>query len=377
MTAVDVGIIGAGPAGIAAGIEAATAGCSVALFDGHLEPGGQLIKQIHRFFGSREHRAGVRGIRIAHELWTEAQSLGVQSFLGWEVFGVQSSPSGFRLHARLTDDMSVDDQPISKTVTARTLILATGAEEKAINFEGWTLPGVMGAGAAQTMANVWRVRPGESVLMIGAGNVGLIVSYHLLQAGIDVAAVLEAAPTIGGYGVHAAKISRAGIPILTSHSIIKALGTEHVTGALIAQVDPSWNPISGTERKIDVDSICIAGGLRSNTRLAKLAGCQLAFCRELGGWLPIHNAQLETTVKGIYVAGDAAGIEEASTAIEEGRIAGLVAARSLGRDDKASSDRLDGMKERLSSLRGGPFCEGIRVAKRRIFDLGEEPCPTA
>jgi NADPH-dependent 2,4-dienoyl-CoA reductase/sulfur reductase-like enzyme len=80
----------------------------------------------------------------------------------------------------------------------------------------------MGAGAAQTLINIHRVLPGRSVLMVGAGNVGLIVSYQLLQAGAEVVAVVEGLPTIGGYGVHASKIRRAGVPIFTGHTILRA-----------------------------------------------------------------------------------------------------------------------------------------------------------
>ena len=82
----------------------------------------------------------------------------------------------------------------------------------------------MGAGAAQTMINLHRVLPGKSVLMIGSGNVGVIVSYQLLQAGADVKAVVEAAPRLGGYGVHTAKVRRAGVPFYTSHTVLEAHG---------------------------------------------------------------------------------------------------------------------------------------------------------
>ena len=96
------------------------------------------------------------------------------------------------------------------TIKAKKIVMATGASENALAFPGCTLPGVMGAGAAQTMINVNRVLPGQKIIMVGSGNVGLIVSYQLMQAGADVLALIEAAPKIGGYGVHAAKIRRAG-----------------------------------------------------------------------------------------------------------------------------------------------------------------------
>lgn len=110
---------------------------------------------------------------------------------------------------------------------------AAGEKENYMAFPGSTLPGVMGAGAAQTMANVNRVLPDERILMLGSGNVGLIVSYQLMQAGAEVVALVEGAPKIGGYGVHAGKIRRAGVPIYTAHSIKRVFGKDKVEGVKI------------------------------------------------------------------------------------------------------------------------------------------------
>lgn len=375
MSVVDVLVVGAGPAGLAAGIEVAKRGGRVCVVDRNLEPGGQLIKQIHKFFGSREHHAGVRGVDIAAQLLEEARALGVTLRLGWEVFAIRPGHAVDIVQA-VADDAtgSAGDAP-TESFDARSVVLAAGAEENALQFEGWTLAGVMGAGAAQTLINVWRVRPGKRVLMVGAGNVGLIVTYQLLQAGVTVAAIIEAAPRIGGYGVHAAKIRRAGVPILTSHTILRAEGVECVEGAVVAQVDGTWCPIEGKERRFEVDVICVAVGLHPNTRLASLAGCRLVFSPALGGWVPLHNAFLETTVPGIYVAGDAAGIEEASTALEEGRLAGIAAYERLRDVDAEGHAEIAAIQRRLDDLRGGPFCGGIRAAKSALQTAGETPCP--
>ena len=375
MSVVDVLVVGAGPAGLAAGIEVAKRGGRVCVVDRNLKPGGQLIKQIHKFFGSREHHAGVRGVDIAVELLEEARALGVTLRLGWEVFAIRPGHAVDIVQAVADDTTGSAGNAPTESFDARSVVLAAGAEENALPFEGWTLAGVMGAGAAQTLINVWRVRPGKRVLMVGAGNVGLIVSYQLLQAGVTVAAIIEAAPRIGGYGVHAAKIRRAGVPILTSHTILRAEGVECVEGAVVAQVDGTWCPIEGTERRFEVDVICVAVGLHPNTRLASLAGCRLVFSPALGGWVPLHNAVLETTVPGIYVAGDAAGIEEASTALEEGRLAGIAAYERLRDVDAEGHAEIAAIQRRLDDLRGGPFCAGIRAAKSALQTAGETPCP--
>ena len=101
----------------------------------------------------------------------------------------------------------------SKNITKGDAVLvATGASENMVNFEGWTKPGVIGAGAAQTMMNLHHIKPGNRILMLGSGNVGLVVSYQLMQAGCEVVALADAAPRVGGYGVHAAKVARCGVP---------------------------------------------------------------------------------------------------------------------------------------------------------------------
>lgn len=382
MQEVGLAVVGAGPAGLAAAIEGAGRGCLVVVLDMNLRPGGQLVKQVHKFFGSQEHKAGRRGVDIAQDLYREAEEVGVEIRLGCEVYGVHQGTVLEAVQTSFDNSSGGTSRSSSylsfkpESITAEKVIFATGGAENALNFEGWTLPGVMGAGAAQTMINVWRVLPGKRVLMVGSGNVGLIVTYQLLQAGAEVAAVVEGASKIGGYGVHAAKISRAGVPILTSHTVVRASGKSQVTGAEIARVDESWNPIPGTEQTVEVDTICIATGLRPNTRLASLAGCQLMYSAILGGWVPIHNKRLETTSPGIYVAGDAAGVEEASTALEEGRLAGISAASAMGKGEARDREEIKEIANRLRSLRGGPFCSHRQDAKQELVGVGEAICPT-
>ena len=117
------------------------------------------------------------------------------------------------------------------------VVVATGALEKLIPFLGNDLPGVYGAGAVQTLMNVYGVKPAKRVLMVGAGNIGLIVSYQLLQAGVDVVAIVEFAPKVGGYWVHAAKVRRLGVPIYLRHTVKRAIGESAVEGAVIQAVD--------------------------------------------------------------------------------------------------------------------------------------------
>ncbi len=365
---VDVCVVGAGPAGLTAAIEAAKFGLSVILVDANLVPGGQLVKQIHRFFGSGSHRAGERGIVIGQQLYDEAVDFGVRFWLDSEVYAI-SHGTVVEIVRGVRSRVSTRLASCKDVLVAKNVVLAAGASEKAVMFPGWTLPGVMGAGATQTFINVERVLPGRRFLIVGSGNVGLIVAYQLLQAGARVACIVEASPTIGGYAVHAAKVVRAGVPVLTAHTIIRALGCDQVCGAQIAKVDDEFRVVGGTERAVDVDAICISAGLKPYVGLASLAGCSLSHVTDLGGWVPLHNENMETTVKNVYVAGDTAGVEEAGIAMEEGRVAGLAIAKNLNPAAGHIIDKqIAAASERLHRLRIGPFGRRKLTAKQALID---------
>lgn len=366
---IDVLIVGAGPAGLCAAIESATQGASVLLVDENQCVGGQLVKQTHKFFGSKQERAGTRGIHIAKELEQELQHLQqqgkIQLMTDATVIGYYESEKNHRFGVV----KRCEYQSTLYDVRCNAVVLACGAMENMLLFPGNDLPGVYGAGAVQTLMNVYGVKPGDRVLMVGAGNVGLIVSYQLLQAGIAVDRVVEAAPTIGGYNVHAAKLRRCGVPILTSHSIKEVYGDEKVEGAVVVRLDEHWRPIKGSEENVACDTICLAVGLTPSTRLLSQIGATLEFIPEAGGYVAVHDASMQTSVKGVYVAGDASGIEEASTAMIEGKIAGLAAAIQLGRSK--NKKLLGEYREELTQLRAGPFGEKPRLAKEKIAKHAE------
>lgn len=340
---VEVAIVGAGPAGLVAATEIASKGGKVAVFDENKRPGGQLFKQIHKFFGSSEHGAGIRGFSIGKQLLEDCYEKGVKIFLDAVVYGI------FPEHT-----LGVIINGKSVLVKAKKILIATGATEKGLAFEGWDKPGVMGAGAFQTMMNVNHVLPGKKTVMIGSGNVGLVVAYQILQAGGQVEAVVEAAPRISGYSVHANKLKRHGVKILTSYSVKRAIGEEYVEKVEIAQVDDKFQYIAGTERELYADTICIAVGLTPTVELLKMADVELTYIPEMGGFVPLHNQYMQTSNPDIYVAGDAAGIEEASSAMEEGRIAGICIAHAIGNlSEERRNQKMRDVSERLHVLRSG------------------------
>ena len=370
---IDILVVGAGPAGLCATIEAAKQGASVVIVDENQRVGGQLVKQTHKFFGSKHERAGTRGIEIARELkqdLEESEKNGkITLMLDSTVIGYYEEKNKENYKFGVVKRENYESKLYE--VNCKAAIFACGAMENMLLFPGNYLPGVYGAGAVQTLMNVYGVKPGKKVVMVGAGNVGLIVSYQLLQAGIKVDRVVEAMPIIGGYQVHAAKLRRCGVPIFTSHSIKEVYGDDKVEGAVIIKLDGNGQPVKGSEEKIDCDTVCLAVGLTPSTRMLSQMEVEMELVPEAGGYVALHDDSMQATVKGVYVAGDSSGIEEASTAMIEGKIAGVSAALLLGYDKNAKSLKKQ-FKQELKRLRAGPFGEKSRNAKRKISKLLEE-----
>ena len=300
---VPVLIIGGGPAGLSAATELGRLGVPVLMVDDKDRLGGKLVLQTHRFFGSiNAVYAGTRGIDIGRrleaeatafdttEVWPSSTALAVFSD-GW--VGVLRGGDRYVL------------------VRPRVLLVAAGSREKSLAFRGNTLPGVLGAGAFQTLLNRDQVRIADRLCVVGGGNVGLITAYHALQAGLEVVGLVEAAPACGGYAVHRDKLARLGVPIHTSHTVLSANGEGAVESVTIARVDAAFRPIAGTERSYACDTVLVAVGLDpvdEFTRKARDAGMT------------------------VFAAGDCDEIAEASAAMIKGKIRGLEIARELGAD---------------------------------------------
>lgn len=365
MKTTDVAVIGGGPAGLGAALWATEMGARVTLIDRQRTLGGQLIKQTHKFFGSRAQFAGARGLDIAEQLAGRVRAhTNVETMLNSTVLGFYGD------HEILVQQGLHDVSALK----ARTVLVATGASERMLAFPNNDLPGIYGAGAIQTLMHIDGVLPGSKVLTIGSGNIGLIVTYQLLQAGVDVAAIVEAAPRIGGYLVHASKVRRLGVPILTRHTIKEARGREQLEEAVIWQLDSQGAGIPGTERTLAVDTIALSVGLSPCCELLWQAGCQMADIPELGGYVAVHDEEYQTTRPGVFVAGDVAGIEEASSALLEGELAGIFAAASLGFRLKDQEAVIAKKRSELNALRAGPTGEKVRAGIARLEDWRNEQC---
>lgn len=305
---VDILIIGGGPAGISAAIELGNVGIETMIIDDKQSFGGKLSLQTHNFFGSvADCWAGYRGIEIGEILTENLNRLPtIKKWLNSTVVGVFSDGK-----------FAVAGNGTTKLVKADKVLFSTGAREKSLAFPGADLPGVYGAGAFQTLVNRDLIRCAERLFIIGGGNVGLIGAYHALQAGIDVVGLVEAMPRCGGYKVHEDKIKRFGVPVWTSHTVLRIEGSEKAERVITAAVDDKFRPIPGTERSFDVDTVLIAVGLSPVDELLEKA-------KEYG---------IET-----YAAGDSNEIAEASAAIFSGRIIGRRIAQASGIDLPVPSD---------------------------------------
>ncbi|TET64129.1 MAG: FAD-dependent oxidoreductase [Candidatus Stahlbacteria bacterium] len=351
----DICIIGGGPAGLEAGIVAKELDANVIIIDDNPVLGGQLIKQTHKFFGSKAHYCGVRGIDIAKILTDMVDELKIDVLNNATVVGYYDD-----------DTLGVLKEDKLFPIKAKIYIFAAGASENMLVFENSDLPGVYGAGAVQTMMNVYGVVPGKRALVIGSGNIGLIVPYQLLQAGVEVAAIIEILDKIGGYYVHAAKIKRAGVPIYLRHTIIQAKGKDCVEAAVITQVGDKFENLKGTEKTIECDMILIAIGLSPLCELLYQAGCRIDYVPELGGNVPYHNENMMTSKSHIFVCGDLACIEEASTAMLEGKIAGAKAYETLYKENKKSNEIIVQANKELSNIRSSPFEQRILSGKEKM-----------
>ena len=352
----DLIIIGGGPSGLCAAKTALEAGMEVLLIDRSPNLGGQLVKQTHKFFGSKAQYAKTRGFDIAKKLITDLEK--------FEKLEIKSNTTVTGLYPDHV--VTTYDNHDYLRYQAKAVIVATGASEKFLAFENNDLPGIYGAGAVQTLMNSYGVIPGSEIVMVGSGNIGLIVSYQLLQAGVKVKAIIEAAPTIGGYKVHASKIRRLGIPILTSTTVKKAIGKDAIEEIEIVSLDEKWNEVPNSSQFISLDALCISVGLSPMHQLLSMVNAKTKFINELGGFVPVIDHHHQTSIPGIFVCGDAVGIEEASSAMMEGYLTGLYASNHLGKSHPNEKEMITHYENQLSMLRDGPFGIKTKVGLEKL-----------
>jgi D-hydroxyproline dehydrogenase subunit alpha len=336
MKGVDIAVVGAGPAGISAAVAAAQAGAQVALLDEGARLGGQYFRQAASQLSPDCPAAQLEQHHRGRDLLERLAHLNVSVSAETTVWNLTP---GFRL--------SLHGPIGSHVLQASRVILATGATERQAAFPGWTLPGVLTAGAAQALLKGHGLIPGGRIVVAGSGPLLLTVARQLVDAGADVVGVFEATArsrwlrfaarfrqhrgkALEGLD-HWQRLRAAGVALHFGCAVTRVEAQDgRVARATITQVDAEWRPRSGTERLVKADFVAVGFGLVPNTELARLAGCHQRFDPSTGTFVVAMDESLQASVAGLYAAGEACGIGGAEAALVEGRLAGLVAARSLG-----------------------------------------------
>ena len=335
----DLVVVGGGPAGLAAALEARRLGVSTCLLEERPDLGGQIYKRFPAGFSVLEPRRLGRDYREGGQLIQAVEGSGADIRTGAVVWGIWDRRLAY-----------VQNDHDSGAVDARCIILATGAFDRPVPFPGWTLPGVMMAGGTKALVQTQRVLPGRRILVAGSGPLILALSAELQRLGASLASVLEAAPGLGVTTMFRLLARSRGnevllvdavrywtrlfghrIPLRYSSMIVRAEGSGQVERAIVARVDKDWRVIPGTESAIEVDTICLGYGFQASAELSRLCGCQQRYDEVNGGYVPVRDEWMQTSVPGVLSAGDGSGIGGSRIAIEEGTLAGIGAALQLGR----------------------------------------------
>lgn len=330
-------VIGAGPAGLSAALAAREAGAEVLVLDEYAQPGGQFYKQLPAAFRVPDRARLDPDYTKGDALIARVRDRGVeilQDTLVWASFDA--------------GELSVTRQGTSGTVRYESLVVATGAYERVVAFPGWDLPGVMTPGGAQTLVKNQRVLPGKRIVLAGSGPFLLPVAKTLLGAGAHIVAMVEAtrprawarhAARLWGHGdrVHEALdyrriIRDAGVPIRFGALVVEAHGGECLERVLIRDCDRDGHVAPhAPAHAIEADVLCVGYGFVPGTQVTRLLGCAHRHDVRCAAQVPVHDDRMQTSVAGVFVAGEVAGIGGAHAAAAEGKLAGLAAAQRLGR----------------------------------------------
>jgi len=291
---VDVAVIGAGPAGLAAAISAKKTGAKdVVVLDRNSWLGGILPQCIHDGFGVDEAGLSMTGPEYAEKYIGEAERLGVELLK-------ESTVLQFNKKRKIT---AVNKEGIHK-IKSKTIILAMGCREKTrwnIMIPGDRPSGIYTAGVAQAFINLYNIMPGKNVLILGSGDVGLIMARRLKFEGSNVLGVVEILPYPSGLPRNVVQcLNDYDISLFLSHTVTSIEGKERLEQVTVAQVDEKMIPISGTEKKMKCDTLLLSVGLKPENELTKSVGIEID---DLTGG-PIVNQDFETTMPGVFACGN-------------------------------------------------------------------------
>jgi NADPH-dependent 2,4-dienoyl-CoA reductase/sulfur reductase-like enzyme len=297
---IDVLVIGSGPAGMAAAIEAKTSGSNrVLLVERAEEVGGLLSQCIHNGFGLIYFNEDMTGPEYGQRFVEKLMDLKIEVLLETMVL-------------RLTGDGKVTlcNRNGIKTLAPKSVVLAMGCRERtreSIVIPGYRPAGIFTAGTAQRWVNIEGYLPGRETVILGSGDVGMIMARRLTLEGAKVKAVVEILPYIGGLIRNEVQcLYDFNIPVLVEHTIVNIHGIQRVNGVTVARVDQNKNPVPGTEKFIECDTLLLSVGLIPENELSYMAGVILD--PMTGG--PVVNESMETNVPGIFAAGNCVHVND-------------------------------------------------------------------
>lgn len=330
MTKTDVLVIGGGPAGLAAAISAHKNGADVVLIEREARLGGILKQCIHDGFGLVRFKEKLSGPEYAERFIDEFKSLDIKTLLLTFVTSVEKTDSGFK--ATVVNRDGVEE------IEAKSLILATGCRErtaKQVFIHGTRPAGVFTAGTAQHFTNLLGQLPTKKCVILGSGDIGLIMARRLTLEGAEVLGVYEVKSTPSGLtrNIHQC-LNDFDIPLHLSHTVTRVFGEDRLTAVEVARVDDKMQPIPGTEQKIECDALILSVGLIPENEIAENLGVEID--PKTKG--PKCDASLMTSVPGIFSCGNALHVNDLVDYVSEsGETAGKFAAQFAGKDRQTVS----------------------------------------